>query len=110
MSLEQIQAVFRELVRSVPGDGRIVAATDIPVVSEIVSEASAPVEGYGFNPPVFRQLMSSLARTVEKTMAMLILFLMPRLPFCRSLRQRVQTRSRQIIPSTVKQELVPQRM
>jgi len=47
-SLEQIKAAFRELIAGVPAGGRIVAATDVPIVNEIVQGAAAAVEGYGF--------------------------------------------------------------
>lgn len=50
-SIDQIQDAFRELVRSIPEDGQIVAATDIPAVSQIVADVAAPVEGYGFKEP-----------------------------------------------------------
>jgi len=48
-SLDDVERAFRELVRAVPPDGHIVAATDVTAVQQIVSEeASAAVEGYGF--------------------------------------------------------------
>jgi len=47
-SLEQIQTAFRELAKSIPADGHIVAETDNPAVSEIVRDVQANVEGYGF--------------------------------------------------------------
>ena len=47
-SIEQIKVAFRELVEGVPAEGRIVAATDVPIVNEIVQGAAAAVEGYGF--------------------------------------------------------------
>lgn len=50
-SLEQIQSAFRKLAEVVPADGRIVAATDVETVSQIVQDVAAPVEGYGFKEP-----------------------------------------------------------
>jgi UDP-N-acetylmuramate: L-alanyl-gamma-D-glutamyl-meso-diaminopimelate ligase len=50
-SLEQIQVAFRSLVSSMPTEGRIVAATDAPAVREVLEDARAPVEGYGFRDP-----------------------------------------------------------
>jgi UDP-N-acetylmuramate: L-alanyl-gamma-D-glutamyl-meso-diaminopimelate ligase len=47
-SLDEIQQAFRSLCERVPSDGRIVAATDSPCVSEVLGGVSAPVEGYGF--------------------------------------------------------------
>jgi UDP-N-acetylmuramate: L-alanyl-gamma-D-glutamyl-meso-diaminopimelate ligase len=47
-SLEQIQDAFRQLMRAVPEEGRIVAATDELSVQAVLREARAPVEGYGF--------------------------------------------------------------
>ena len=47
-SLEQIQQSFAELVKLVPDDGLIVAATDNQAVRQVVAGASAPIEGYGF--------------------------------------------------------------
>ena len=47
-SLDDVKRAFRELVRSVPDEGRIVAATDDLDVRALSKEASAPVEGYGF--------------------------------------------------------------
>ena len=47
-SLAHIQDAFRELVALTPADGLIVAATDAPAVREVLQEARAPVQGYGF--------------------------------------------------------------
>ena len=47
-SLEQIQQSFVDLVKLMPEDGRIVAATDNQAVRQIVEGARASVEGYGF--------------------------------------------------------------
>jgi UDP-N-acetylmuramate: L-alanyl-gamma-D-glutamyl-meso-diaminopimelate ligase len=48
-SVDDVERAFRELMRIIPADGHIVAATDVPRVQQIVTEeASAPVEAYGF--------------------------------------------------------------
>lgn len=47
-SLEQIQQAFRELVTRLPEDGRIIAATDVPALLEVLHDALCPVEGYGY--------------------------------------------------------------
>jgi len=48
-SLDDVKRAFRALIRAVPSEGHIVAATDVPAVQQIVGEeASAAVEGYGF--------------------------------------------------------------
>jgi UDP-N-acetylmuramate: L-alanyl-gamma-D-glutamyl-meso-diaminopimelate ligase len=50
-SLAQIQSAFRQLMESVPADGRIVAATDAESVRAVLGGVAAPVEGYGFREP-----------------------------------------------------------
>ncbi|MFQ5513270.1 MAG: UDP-N-acetylmuramate--L-alanine ligase [Myxococcota bacterium] len=47
-SLEEIQESFHALLERVPGEGRIVAATDVEAVREVLRGCPAPVEGYGF--------------------------------------------------------------
>ncbi|MFQ5697431.1 MAG: UDP-N-acetylmuramate--L-alanine ligase [Myxococcota bacterium] len=47
-SIEQIQTAFRELVTRLPDDGRILAATDVPALLEVLRDARAPVQGYGY--------------------------------------------------------------
>ena len=47
-SLEAVKRSFEQLIASVPEDGCIVAATDVPAVADVVRGARAPVEGYGF--------------------------------------------------------------
>jgi UDP-N-acetylmuramate: L-alanyl-gamma-D-glutamyl-meso-diaminopimelate ligase len=47
-SLEQVQDAFKTLVVSIPGDGKIIAATDSDTVRAVLGGARAPVEGYGF--------------------------------------------------------------
>ena len=47
-SLEQVQDAFKQLVVSIPADGRIIAATDSDTVRAVLGGAQAPIEGYGF--------------------------------------------------------------
>jgi UDP-N-acetylmuramate:L-alanyl-gamma-D-glutamyl-meso-diaminopimelate ligase len=47
-SIHEIQDAFRQLVVSIPSDGRIIAATDSDTVRAVLAGAQAPVEGYGF--------------------------------------------------------------
>jgi UDP-N-acetylmuramate: L-alanyl-gamma-D-glutamyl-meso-diaminopimelate ligase len=50
-SLEEIQNAFRRLTAGLPRDGRIIAATDVEAVRDVVTDVRAKVEGYGFNDP-----------------------------------------------------------
>jgi UDP-N-acetylmuramate: L-alanyl-gamma-D-glutamyl-meso-diaminopimelate ligase len=50
-SLEQVQSAFRTGIDAMPASGRIVAATDSPLVRALVEGTSASVEGYGFCEP-----------------------------------------------------------
>jgi UDP-N-acetylmuramate: L-alanyl-gamma-D-glutamyl-meso-diaminopimelate ligase len=45
--LAAIKASFRQLVRIMPADGRLIANLDDPVVREIVEDAACPVLAYG---------------------------------------------------------------
>jgi len=47
-SLDEIRAVFTQLIDSLPADARITACADYPAVAELVADASVPVETYGF--------------------------------------------------------------
>jgi UDP-N-acetylmuramate: L-alanyl-gamma-D-glutamyl-meso-diaminopimelate ligase len=48
--LEHVKASFRQLVRSLPSGGRLVACLDDPNVRELVADAPCPVVGYGVDP------------------------------------------------------------
>ncbi len=50
-SLDEIQAEFRKLVRAVPEEGRVIAATDAESVRDLLDGVRARVEGYGFREP-----------------------------------------------------------
>jgi UDP-N-acetylmuramate: L-alanyl-gamma-D-glutamyl-meso-diaminopimelate ligase len=50
-SLHEIQEAFRELVASLPEDGRIIAASDTQSVRDVLDGARARVEGYGYRDP-----------------------------------------------------------
>jgi UDP-N-acetylmuramate: L-alanyl-gamma-D-glutamyl-meso-diaminopimelate ligase len=45
--LDHVKSAFRELVRSMPADGRIVAAMSHDGVRDVVQDAACPVIGYG---------------------------------------------------------------
>ncbi len=50
-SLDEIQAEFRKLVRAVPEEGCVIAATDAESVRDLLDGVRARVEGYGFREP-----------------------------------------------------------
>ena len=65
-SLDQIKQSFIDLVESIPADGLIVAATDVPAVDDILAvHAQATVEGYGFREAALWKVTDVVASPAE---------------------------------------------